>query len=149
MPHSALAELPSHVLLSLQPSPSDGTSPLAARPAPSSSDSTPPTVAKKPDRPKPKPKPRVKKANTSDRLETLIAEKVEGSKSPEVEQQPLTEGKKEEDRKSTEVQHGQYLLISRVKYWLCSSISSADSKTDGSKTDGSKDGEDSTLDTLV
>ena len=106
------------MLLSLQPSPSDGTSPLAARPAPSSSDSTPPAVAKKPDRPKPKPKPRVKKANTSDGLETLIVDKAllhsslspEGSKSPEVEQQPLTEGK-EQDRKSTEA-HGQYLLIS-------------------------------------
>ena len=107
------------MLLSLQPSPSDGTSPLA-RPAPSSSDSTPPAVAKKPDRPKPKPKPRVKKANTSDGLETLIVDKAllhssvspEGSKSPKVEQQPLTEGKEQEDRKSTEAQHGQYLLIS-------------------------------------
>lgn len=101
----------SHVLLSLQPSPSDGSSPVATRPAPSSIDSTPPIVAKKPDRPKPKPKPRVKKANTSDGLETLIAEKVpldstvspETSKSPEVEEQ--------EDGKSTEAQHGQHLLI--------------------------------------
>lgn len=90
----------SHVLLSLQPSPSDGSSPVATRPAPSSTDSTPPIVAKKPDRPKPKPKPRVKKANTSDGLETLIAE---SSKSPEVEEQ--------EDGKSTEAQHGQHLLI--------------------------------------